>query len=330
MPVTSYLYDSRSGLKVTEGLSAAPHEAAEQILWVDVHTKDREEMNLVAQHYDLHELAVEDCFTQGHFPKIDEYGTYFFLVLRGLKPMHTVAETSSERDEIKYTHKLAIFLAPRRIITFHRQEIPWLDAFIRQVRQSPQVTIGGGADALAHRLIDILTDRFLRGLQHFEQIIDSMEETALKRPDEFEISDIFDLKRDLSGLRQLMRDQRVIFSRLSNDATLIPEKHLRRYFKDVDDHALTIINLLDRQIDGLLSLRDAYFAISNVRLGDTMRILAVITTLGVPLNLVVGVYGMNFEAIPLLHNPYGFWLVITFLIALIYAMLVYFKRRNWI
>jgi magnesium transporter len=79
-----------------------------------------------------------------------------------------------------------------------------------------------------------------------------------------------------------------------------------------------------------MSLRDAYLAVVNVRLGDIMRILAVITTIATPLNVLVGFYGMNFEFIPLLHNPGGFWIILVSMIMLSIIMVLYFRKKRWL
>jgi magnesium transporter len=49
-----------------------------------------------------------------------------------------------------------------------------------------------------------------------------------------------------------------------------------------------------------------------------------------PLNLITGVYGMNFEAMPLLHNPWGFWLTMALMLTIVITMLTRFKNRGWL
>ncbi|RME59299.1 MAG: magnesium and cobalt transport protein CorA, partial [Candidatus Dadabacteria bacterium] len=102
------------------------------------------------------------------------------------------------------------------------------------------------------------------------------------------------------------------------------------YFRDIDDHVVTILNTLDKEIETLISIRDSYFAMANIRLGDTMRILTVITTIVAPLNIVTGIYGMNFTAMPMLHSPSGFWFIMALMVVLATLMLLYFRSKRWI
>lgn len=349
MTIRVYSYDEEGGLLFEEGIGALELASRGSCVWVDIETKDPEILEAVATKFNLHELSIEDCLTPGHFPKLDDYGSYLFMIFRGLKPFQnlrklnplleeedndsppTRAPNAEENEHTdRATRKVAMYLSDRFVITYRRKEVNWLDAVARQVNQYPEQTIAQGPETVAHKVVDVLVDRSLRGLEFFDRLIDDLEDKSVETPEEFEMADLLSVKRTLASLRIVMRDQRSVISKLATDKSMIKDAQRRRYFKDIDDHAITIINSLDKLIDETLGLRDAYFAMANVRLGDTMRILAVITTIGVPLHIVVGLYGMNFTAIPLLHNPHGFWFIVVLMIALAILMLFYFRNKRWI
>ncbi|MCB0333001.1 MAG: magnesium transporter CorA family protein [Bdellovibrionales bacterium] len=309
-------------------------------VWVDIETDSIAELTSVASFFGFHELTVEDCLTAGHFPKLDDYGAYLFMILRGFKPWSEVEEIweSEDEDEVLdkedanhlFTRKVAIYLSQNFIVTHRRKEIAWLDAIVRQVQQNPERLLQDGTEGIAHRVIDVLVDRFMRGMVFFDNIIDTFEDLALADSEHFEVTDLFEVKRELSFLRQIARNQRALLGRLSTDPTLIQDNQRRRYFKDIDDHAVAILRMLDKQIQAVMSIRDSYLALANVRLGDTMRILTVITTIAAPMNIVVGLYGMNFDAIPLLHSRLGFWVILVLMVLVAIAMLAFFRKRKWI
>lgn len=337
MSLTVHIYDKRKGLQISSSLDSLESSPRNSVVWIDLLTKDPAALNAVAEKFGLHELTIEDALTEGHAPKIEDFGSYTFMVFRSIKQIQEL-ETHSEEsvdldpeeEEEGITRSVALFLSDDFIITHRMYDIQWMDAALRQVKQIPERTIAGGTYALAHKVIDVLIDRFTRSLSYYEKRIDILEQSAISTPELFEMGDVLELKRELSMLRQIMRDQKVIITRLASERNVIKEERLRRYFRDVDDHALAIIKALDKQIENLVGLRDIYFAMANVRLGDIMRILAVITTIAVPLNLVVGLYGMNFDVIPLLHDPNGFWLVMIVITGVAVSMLYYFKRKRWI
>lgn len=343
MQVTILVYRPGSELEIYQGLKDLKHCAPENSVWVDLQSDDPEELRIIASHFRLHELTIEDCFTPGHFPKVEDFGNYLFCIFRSIKTgpeleqiwshtlndEETLSEETWDRDnEEIYTRKVAVYLSEKFLITFRRREVPWLDAVLRQVTQIPDKTIGIGSDVLIYRVTDVLTDRFSRGVGFFERLIDRLEDSAIEDPDVFKISDILTLKKDLTSMRQLMREQRSVIARVAADDDLIRENQ-RKYFRDIDDHALSIVKSLDKEIEALLALRDTYFAMANVRLGDTMRILAIITTIAAPLNIIVGLYGMNMQALPLGHHPFGFWIILALMLCLSILMIVVFRKKHW-
>ena len=338
MDVTIFRYSANQQEEASDKLEDLKTLKAEDKVWIDIETADAEAFAPIAEQFKLHELAVEDCFTRGHFPKLEEFSGYgyLFIMLRGLKSIQDIEEIRAledheeEYNSEKLTRSVAIFLGDNFIITHRLYEVSWLDAAVRQFKNNPDSFQSFNPKEIALRIADVLTHRFQRGMNYFEDQIDAAEDLVIQEPEKFEMLDLLELKRDLNILLSINRDQQGIFTRLSQDEKLIPSRRTRRYFKNVEDRTSTILQSVQRLIDNIASVRDVYVAMSNVRLGDIMRILAIITTIAAPLHLVVGLYGMNFQAIPLLHDKNGFWLIIGTMTILVIAMLTFFKKKNWI
>ena len=337
-------YHPERGVKIYNSLDGLDACLPDDRIWVDIESSEAQPLSLVAARFGLHELSVEDCLTPGHTPKIDDFGNYLFIILRSMRPLAELEDFwpdarflrgwTEEKDpeaaeEEFVSRKVGIYLSERFVVTYRRVEVSWLDALVRQAFQDPGSLLAAGTDVVAHRVVDVLIDRFMRGLHFFERMLERMEQKIMRDHDEFEMGALLDVKRTLLTLREISRAQRIVISKLANDPSMLIPKMQRRYFKDIDDHATDILNDLDKEVDTLHGLRDAYFTYANMRLGDTMRVLAVITTLVAPVNVLVGVYGMNFEAMPLLHNPSGFWLIMSLIVCLTLLMLVFFRRRKW-
>ncbi|MGI6524071.1 MAG: magnesium/cobalt transporter CorA [Bdellovibrionota bacterium] len=339
MTVNVMVYDQEGNLQCHESLDVLDTLNEKHTIWIDIDEESTGDLQRVATHFGLHELTIEDCLDPDHSPKLDDYGKYLFMIFRSFSTEPFFQEDAAEgknreephkATEEEYTQALAIYLSEKFVITHRLREIPWLDALIRRSKQIPERTVANGTDTLTHAIVDVLIDRFSRGLNYFENSIDELEDLIIEDPDSFDVTEIIQIKRRLAFLRQVMRDQRVVISRLAHEATLIRERHLRRYFRDIEDHAMAISKTIDTQIDSLVGIRDVYFAMVNVQLGDIMRILAVITTVAVPLNLVTGMYGMNFGVIPLLDNRNGFWIITSIMLLIAIIMLFFFRKKKWI
>lgn len=343
MTVSVYVFKKDKTLIVEESLeSLDQHLANEEMIWIDIESKRKEDLEKLEEYFGLHELTIEDCLTPGQAPKFEDFGHYLFFIFRAINPQselpklekeeESVTEENQEidKEEEELTRSISIYLSEKFVITHRMNDLPWMDALLRQVKYRPEIFFEEGTNQLAHNIIDVLVDRFLRGISFFEQQIDYLEDHVIEKPDEFEMHDVLELKRQLNTVKHILRDQKAVISRLAVDSNIIKDKQLRRYFRDVEENTNYAINMVNKQIDNLVGIRDVYFAQANVRLGDIMRVLAVITTLAVPLNLVVGLYGMNFDAIPLLHNKNGFWFVMILMLVLAACMLVFFRKKRWL
>ncbi len=253
------------------------------------------------------------------------------MIFRNLKPASELKKIIDHADdETELSNQLAIYFSENFVITVRREAITWIEHFLLHPEQNIERLFGGKSDSLAHALIDILIDNFKKGIDVLEGIVDKLEDSVVSHQEALSLPYMLEIKRRLNGLKLITRDHRSVISRLTNrDYSLIHQSQ-KRYFQDIEDHAQEIIYQIDNQLDNLLNIRDAYLAIANVRLGDIMRILAVITTVFTPLNVLVGVYGMNFQVMPLLHSPHGFWVLLTSMAIMIILMMIYFRKKKWI
>jgi magnesium transporter len=120
----------------------------------------------------------------------------------------------------------------------------------------------------------------------------------------------------------------LLTSILSNDNGLIEEKN-KRYFKDVYDHVIQAVDLSENYRDIVNSIRDLYINQINLKSNAIMKFLTIVTTLLAPATVIGGIFGMNFDKIPYLHNTFGFWLAVGLMLIIPMFMLAYFKKKEW-
>jgi magnesium transporter len=80
----------------------------------------------------------------------------------------------------------------------------------------------------------------------------------------------------------------------------------------------------------LTNLENTYHAGVNMRMGQVMKLLTVISTIFIPLTFIVGVYGMNFDHMPELHWHYGYFIVMGAMLSISIVMLLWFRRKRWL
>jgi magnesium transporter len=115
---------------------------------------------------------------------------------------------------------------------------------------------------------------------------------------------------------------------MRSDSDLLNEK-ITRYFKDVYDHIVQANDLVENYRDMMMSLQDLYLNKVNLRMNEVMKVMAIVTCLLAPATVIGGIFGMNFQSIPYIHNQYGFWIAVSLMLFIPLWMIFVFKRRGW-
>jgi magnesium transporter len=130
------------------------------------------------------------------------------------------------------------------------------------------------------------------------------------------------LKRNFSPVRELVNGF------LRTECEII-EDRTNKYFKDVYDHIVQAIDLVENYRDVIVSVQDLHINNVNLRMNEVMKVMAIVTCLLAPATVIGGIFGMNFESIPYLHNEYGFWAAVGIMLTIPIIMIWIFRRRGW-
>ena len=95
------------------------------------------------------------------------------------------------------------------------------------------------------------------------------------------------------------------------------------------DHIIQANDLAENYRDMMMNLHDLYLNNVNLKMNEVMKVMAVVTCLLAPATVIGGIFGMNFEAIPLLHNKWGFLISVCLMLFIPLVMIRIFKKRGW-
>ncbi|HKB16582.1 MAG TPA: magnesium/cobalt transporter CorA [Planctomycetota bacterium] len=275
---------------------------------------------ILRDRFGFHPLAVEDSLTPNHAPKIDDHESYLFGIL------HTpVAEAGRVR-----TRTLSFFLGRRTLVTVHKAPLPGLDRALARARRDPVRVLGHDVDLALHALLDELVADFDPVADELALAIDALEPEALRGRDEGTLRRILDLKRRAAILFRVLRPQRDVIGTLARGEFPLVSKKARVYFRDVYDHCVRLHDLLESHRDAIASARDAYLASVNNRMNRTMQTLAAVTTVLLPLTVVTGIYGMNFEHMPELRSPYGYPAALGLMATISASLFLLLRKKRWL
>lgn len=325
-PAPRTIYRSPDGRDV---LDCHPREVPQLLteggpLWVDIDSTVRSQHALLEKVFKFHPLAVEDTLNPASRVKLEEYPGFLYVVVR------TVSFATDTEDPYDLeTKDLHCFLGPNFLVTVHAGAVPSVDAVAEALRRSPEL-LSRGVERTLHAILDSAIDAYFPILEQIDEFLDGLEERVFVEFDEHALRDVFQVKRLVLSLRRYLQPSREVLNVLTNRPSTLIAPDVQIYFRDIYDHVLRINDALDTYRDLLSSTMDSYLTQVSNRLGATTKALSVVATMSLPFVVVSGMWGMNFDRIPLSRSPYGFLILLLIQLGLGGLLLVLLRRRRLI
>jgi len=290
-------------------------------LWVDIAEPDQETIEpLLENRFGFHELAAEDSLSANTLPKYDPFPTYDFFIFRTVDV--NISQHASE------TYKIAAFLGSNFLFTVHRSMRAIDDVYTRL--PGDRRLLGRGPDFLLYSIVDQLVDAHFPLLEQIEECVDTLQDKIFSDADDNDLDELLHLKRDINVLRRHSLPQRELLNQISRgDTQFIQREHLI-YFRDAYDHMFRISETIDVDRDQMAGTMEAYLSVIANRTNEIMKVLTIFSALMLPLTLIAGIYGMNFEHMPELHWIHGYPFALFLMIGTALMMVGWFFWRGWI
>ena len=310
-------YNRFDDLSVTEIIHKInPH----QVNWINVDgLEETHILEKLQEHFCLHTLLIEDVLNDQR-PKAEEYEDYLFFTL---KMLYRIDDKHIDYEQVSFV------VGTNFLVSFQEKEGDLFEAFRDRIRLDQGKVRKQKTDYLLYRLLDIIVDNYYTVLDAISEQIDDIEEKIQSGSSDSIFSEIQQIKKELIFLRKAVYPLRDALSKLVKGETSFVTDHTTRYFADVYDHIVHLIDSLDTYKDLTASLLDIHFNTQNNRMTEVMKVLAVISTIFIPLTFIVGVYGMNFEYMPELKTKWGYPLTWLVMIGIGGSMLLYFRKKKW-
>jgi len=288
--------------------------------WLDIADLDQEGVDVLSEDFGFHPLAVEDAEHFGQRPKLEEYDDVFQIVVHGAVPDGTG------------TVEVHCFYSERFLVTVRKDPCRALE--VVRDRMDRRRHDGDGTPIMAlYRVVDALVDSFFPVLAHFDDRIDELEDAILEKPSDEQLGTLFEMKRNLVGLRKVITPERDMFAGLIAGVARLPgmDEEAERYFRDVYDHLIRTSDLVDSYRDLLTGALDTHLSTVSNRLNAVMKQLTIIATIFLPLSFLTGFFGQNFAWLvgKIGSLPAFFGLGIGLEVLAAVGLLALFRRWGW-
>ena len=292
------------------------------IHWINIDGLRKKDVELVCERFGIHYLLMEDILSIGQRPKMDEIENVLYCLLNMLY--------FNNKNNTVEQEQISIVLGKNFVISF--QEDPQRDVFnlLREkLRLQTSRVRQRGADYLCYSMLDLIVDNYFSVMEKLGEKIELVEEDIIRYSNKQNLGRINQLRKELIVLKRNMAPVRdLINGFLRSESELIDER-TTKYFKDVYDHIVQANDLSENYRDMMINLQDLYLNNVNLKLNEVMKVMAIVTCLLAPATVIGGIFGMNFERIPWLHNQYGFYIAVSAMLLIPAWMIMLFRRRGW-
>jgi magnesium transporter len=300
-----------------------PYRDTTTVTWINIEgLENTEVLEKVGTHYSIHPLVLEDILNTGQRPKMEDFENYLYVTMKMIR-------LAGLRPDIQVEH-VSFVIGSNFLISF--QEGMTGDVFdpVRaRIRKDGRIR-KFGTDYLAYALIDVIVDNYFLVCEHLEEVVEGLEEDLVQNASPALLQKITALKKKMIILRKSIWPLREVASGLEISESSLVQDNTRIYLHDVHDHVIQGIDTLETIREMVSGMIGIYLSSLSLRMNEIMKVLTLIATVFIPLTFIAGVYGMNFEYMPELSWRYGYFAVWVVMISIAVAMILYFRKRQWI
>lgn len=300
-----------------------PFKDQETVTWINVDAMAQAGvLEAFGRVMGFHALMLEDILNTDQRPKVEDYGDYLYVVVKML-------EYDTVRQEL-VIEQLSLVVGPNYVISFQERPGDFFDPIRHRIRHGLGRVRKMKADYLAYVLLDMIVDNYFVVLDRLGEKIEALEEIVVTNPKPGTEQHIFQLKREMIFLRKAagpLRDVVAGIQRLESD---LLRESTEPFWRDLFDHSMRVTDSIDTFRDLLGGMMDSYWSTVTSRTNSVMKVLALFSTIFMPLTFITGIFGMNFANFPQLEWPHGFEWSLGLMALTSVVMVVIFKWKNWL
>ena len=303
--------------------------------WIGLFRPDEGQLLALADEFGLHPVAVEDAIVAHQRPKLERYDETLFVVLRA-------ATYLDEAEEVEFG-EIHIFLGPTFVVTVRHSQTPDLAAVRQRMENDPEL-LSLGPEAALYAIVDSVVDGYAPVVAGLQKDIDEIETEVFRGDPEvsrriYELSrEVIEFQRSTQPLLAMLEGLTAGFDKYGTN------EELRRYLRDVADHATTVVERVDGFRQMLSDILTVNATLVNQQQNEEIkgltvasyeqneqvkRISAWAAILFAP-TLIGTVYGMNFHDMPELSWWFGYPMALGLMLLVSVTLYVIFRRRGWI
>ena len=298
----------------------------DDVKWLNVHgLHDVDLIKLVGEMLNIEPFVVSDILNVSRRSKMEELDHVLFFSIKSILP-------NDNNDQV-HVEQISFVLKDNLLVSFQEKKSDFFTHIRERIKTHSGIVRKKRNDYLLYLLLDSVMENFYVSIEFFEDVIESLliESKLSADPNvlvqiEKNREDLNFLKRSILPLRDALFNLKSEHDEEDYDGI---EKANYNFFARLHQKSLEILEQIEYDMNTLDSASSFYFSSQSQRMNEIMKILTVVSVFFMPLTFIVGIYGMNFDVMPELRNPYGYFIVLGVMFLLLVGMVIYFKKKKW-
>ena len=300
-----------------------PYKTRDTVTWVIIDgLTDVSIVDAIGQHFDIHPLVLEDILNTHQRTKFEEYTDYLYFVLKAVS-------LKQDAFNIEY-EQISILVLRNFVFTFIEKPDGLFKPIFNRLKNEDSHIRNMGADYLAYMIMDVIVDEYFSLQDTFYELIEAVEDELLAHPSVDTLSTIQKIRRELVFLRKTVTPLRELLAAIRRSESALIDERTKRYFADVYDHSIRIIEAVESGRELIAGMLDIYLSSVSNKMNETMKFLTAYAAIFIPLTFLAGVYGMNFKYMPELEWQWSYPILWLAFITIAGILLAYFKKKKWL
>jgi len=293
-----------------------------QKFWLNIYgLSDTEAIADICRKQGIHSLVIQDILDVNQRPKFQEFEEYSFLTIKSTVPKGNEQETE----------QISFVFGSNFLISFQERVADHFEHLRHRLRENKGFLRERGPDYLLYTMLEAILDNYFKTLQQFYRAVESIDLVGGdSEPSPAVLEQIEKNKKEVHFIRKVIIPVKEFALAVEREDTPFIEKGHVKYFFEIKDLCLTLLDTCDSLLASLESLANLFFSVQSHRMNQVMKTLTIVATIFIPLTFIAGIYGMNFTYMPELDWKYGYAAVWAVFVLIFAGMIAYFRKKKWL
>jgi magnesium transporter len=302
----------------------AGYKESSTVSWINICGLHQTELiSQIGEIFELHPMVIDKITNTGDRSSFEDFDDYIVLAL---KMLHL-----DRGDMTMHSEHILFALFDNVLITFQENQVDPFGPIRERMQKTTNRIRKGNTDYLLFAMIRAIINQYTNSLEYIGQKIEDIEDEIFGQQSNELLHDLNDYNLEINYTSKIIRPAKeAIFALCKSDSEIISKESSQHIINNVHDTISMASESCESYRTMLHDQLNIYHTNVANRLNEMFRVLTIFSVIFVPLTFIAGVYGMNFELMPELSQPYGYLVAWVVMIIMAVTMLFYFRRKGWL